>query len=265
MQFYATLFISRQGDMTYMCMNQRYCLSFMEFATQLGLDFEDSGRKRIHQQKISSHDLSCLYNPGEMQVLGNTKGLTFFPATLNKMFMHTIAPKCDDPTHIREFDKDLLVCMVKKEEFLVTDFIFQTMKIASADHTRSLPYAPYIMTIIDKIPQRVRAESGHKPFRPPTAALVLATTSAPKALAESSKKRKTPEAEVPDASTKKRTEEPHLENPLSELNSKFDTLLDLLKEQKSASQRNEHNIKILQKRQKKIMTALALEDSEEES
>ena len=121
------------------------------------------------------------------------------------------------------------------------------------------------MAVIDMIPQKVRADSEHKPFRPPTATPSLATSSAPKVLAESSKKRKAPETEVPEASTQKRIEEPHLENPLSELNSKFDTLLDMLKEQKVALQRNEQNIKSLQKRQKKILSALSLEDSEEEA
>ena len=105
--------------------------------------------------------------PGEMNKAGSTKGLTFFAATMNKIFRQTLAPKLGDATFVRGYERDLLLCMVKGEEFLASDYIFQTMKNASANHTRSLPYAPYIMVTIERmIPQTVRTEVEHNAFRP---------------------------------------------------------------------------------------------------
>ena len=75
---------------------------------------------------------------------------SFYYAT-NNLFRETINPKCGDSTSLRKYAKNLLARMaLGSDAFSVSRFIWAELS-DSLDARNDLPYAPYIMYIIERV------------------------------------------------------------------------------------------------------------------
>jgi hypothetical protein len=85
---------------------------------------------------------------------------------LNQFFRATIDPKQGDATALRYFAPNLLNRMASDEEgFCIFDFIWNELRQTMNDPMKYLPYAPYLMYMIERVTNiRYPKDVIHEPF-----------------------------------------------------------------------------------------------------
>ena len=83
---------------------------------------------------------------------GKTVGLKTFYYAMNNLFRETINPKGGDSTSLRKYAKNLPARMaLGNDAFSVSIFIWAELSDSLDDVRNDLPYAPYIMYIIESV------------------------------------------------------------------------------------------------------------------
>ena len=98
---------------------------------------------------------------------GKTIGLKSFYYAMNNLFRETINPKGGDSTSLRKYAKNLLAWMAPRSDaFSINRFIWAELSDSMDDARNYLPYAPYIMYIIERVSGIIfKKDVEHRPYR----------------------------------------------------------------------------------------------------
>jgi hypothetical protein len=122
----------------------------------LGFDHLDRDAPRlstIFAEGISEADLDAaeMYKPGAHPDLKTTHLKPYF-YVLNNLIRYTIDPKFGDSIHLRQDAPKILARFgANGGRFGVSDFMWNKIADASVDPNKYLPYAPYLMHIIEQV------------------------------------------------------------------------------------------------------------------
>jgi hypothetical protein len=142
----------------------------MTFSRLLGLSSKDEERTRIHNEnKYKPRELTFVFPSRDLAIEGKADQLNpyYYYYYLNQFFRATIDPKQEDATALRCFAPNLLNRMAPDEEgFCIFDFIWNELRRAMNDPMKYLPYAPYLMYMIERVTNvHYPKDVVHEPFR----------------------------------------------------------------------------------------------------
>ena len=168
-QFHASFYLKPSKDeIHWTTLGIHYCVDYKTFSRLLALGSKDEEKGSIHvEKKIKNHLLAPLYARGELPD-GNSKGLKPLYWYLNHLFRHTIYPKKGDMTNLYGMSRNVLMRMLTGgRQFSVGLFIWEELIDAMKDARKNLPYAPYIMYVIEKVTKiTFPKDFAHEPYRP---------------------------------------------------------------------------------------------------
>jgi hypothetical protein len=103
----------------------------------------------------------------DLAIEGKADQLNPYYYYLKQFFCATIDPKQEDATTLRYFAPNLLNRMAPDEEgFCIFDIIWNELRRAMNDPMKYLPYAPYLMYMIERVTNvRYPKDVVHEPFR----------------------------------------------------------------------------------------------------
>jgi hypothetical protein len=129
-----------------------YKVDFTTFARLLGFGSGDRYVDTIQTENVmKAEDIVFAYGRRDLAD-GKTVGLKSFYYAMNSLFRETINPKGGDSTSLRKYAKNLLARMaLGSDGFLVSRFIWDKLSDSLDDARNDLPYAPYIMYIIERV------------------------------------------------------------------------------------------------------------------
>lgn len=116
----------------------------------MGLGSTDSGFSEIHTKRtLTNREIAFLYeNPRATD--GWVKGLKSKYYILNNLFRHTINPKIGSTSNLFGYTRNILARMgLGSTLFLLSHFIWYELGVESEDARKALPFAPYVMFIIE--------------------------------------------------------------------------------------------------------------------
>jgi hypothetical protein len=140
----------------------------MTFSRLLGLGSKDERRTPVHNEnKYKPKELPFMFPSRDAAIEGKADQLNPYYYYLNQFFRATIDPKIGDVTALRYFAPNLLNRMAPDEEgFCVFDFIWNELRRAMNDPMKHLPYAPYLMYMIERVTNvRYPKDVVHEPLR----------------------------------------------------------------------------------------------------
>jgi hypothetical protein len=140
----------------------------MTFSRFLGLGSKDEKRTPIHNENKYKHrELTFMFSSRDLAIEGKADQLNPYYYYLNQFFHATIDPKQGDATALRYFAPNLLNRMAPDEEgFCIFDFIWNELRRAMNDPMKYLPYAPYLMYMIERVTNVCYPKDiVHEPFR----------------------------------------------------------------------------------------------------
>jgi len=83
---------------------------------------------------------------------GKVKGLKSFYYILNNLIRHTINPKDGAASDLNGYVRNVLARFAPGgDKFCVTHFMWRELWIAMEDGRKGLPYAPYLMFMIERV------------------------------------------------------------------------------------------------------------------
>jgi hypothetical protein len=151
-QFHSTYFWNRDSDeIHWMTDGRHYRVSFITFCQILGFGQMHRTYSRIHQDNpFRVSDIShCWRDPSQAD--GKRSGLKSYYYVMNNLLRNTIDPKDGAASDICGFVRNLLARFPDGEKFNVGRFIWVQLAYAMDDARRSLPYAPYLMFMIERV------------------------------------------------------------------------------------------------------------------
>jgi hypothetical protein len=140
----------------------------MTFSRLLGLGSKDEEHTPVHNEnKYKPRELTFMFPTHDLAIEGKADQLNPYYYCLNQFFRATIDPKQGDATALRYFTPNLLNRMAPNEEgFCIFDFIWNELRRAMNDPMKYLPYAPYLMYMIERVTNvRYPKDVVHEPFR----------------------------------------------------------------------------------------------------
>jgi hypothetical protein len=143
-------------------------IDYMTFSRLLGLGSKDEDHTLIHNEnKYKPRDLPYMFPSSALAIEGKADQLNPYYYYLNQFFRATIDPKQGDATALRYYAPNLLSRMAPDEEgFCIFDFIWNELRRAMNDLMKYLPYAPYLMYMIERVTNvRYPKDVVHEPFR----------------------------------------------------------------------------------------------------
>ena len=98
---------------------------------------------------------------------GLVKGLKSKYYILNNLFRHTINPKFGSTSNLFGYARNILARMgLGSTPFSLLHFIWHELGIASKDARKALPFAPYVMFIIERVTRYTfNKDSVHEAYR----------------------------------------------------------------------------------------------------
>lgn len=152
-QFHSTYFHSVDEDaFHWMTEGTHYKVDFITFARLLGFGAADKEADILHEDRVmKTDDIRFMYEHSN-QATGMTTYLKSYYYILNLLFRETIHPKGGASTDLSRMSKSLLKKMAPgSDHFLVSRFIWYEVSTMLDDAKNGLPYAPYIMFIIERV------------------------------------------------------------------------------------------------------------------
>jgi hypothetical protein len=153
-QFHATFFHENiRETIHWMTEGVHYKVDFTTFARLFGFSKEDRDAEVIHFEPHMNHSMiSSAYEYDELAD-GSTTALKSVYYVLNNMFRDTIYPKGgSDSKSLRRFAPNLLARMLPwAKPFSVSKFIWFNLIDVTESGKCNLPYAPYIMYMIEMV------------------------------------------------------------------------------------------------------------------
>ena len=128
-------------------------VDFNTFARLLGFGSGDRYADTIQTENVmKAEDIVFAYERRGLAD-GKTVGLKSFYYAMNNLFRETINPKGGgDSTSLRKYAKNLLARMAPgSDAFSISRFIWAELSDSLDDAKNDLPYAPYIMYIIERV------------------------------------------------------------------------------------------------------------------
>ena len=151
-QFHATYFYKYDTDEIHWMMEGRhYHVDFITFYRIFGFD-EHRGFSYIHdEQRAEVREIAFMYLDGRAAD-GKVKGLKSFYYILNNLIRHTINPKDGAASDLNGYVKNVLARFaLGGDRFNVPRFMWQEIRVAMDDARKGLPYAPYLMFVIERV------------------------------------------------------------------------------------------------------------------
>jgi hypothetical protein len=140
----------------------------MTFSRILGLGSKDEDHTPIHNEnKYKPRELTFMFPSRDLAIEGKADQLNPYYYYLNQFFCAIINPKQGEATALRYFAPNLLNRMAPDEEgFCIFDFIWNELRRVMNDPMKYLPYAPYLMYMIEKVTNvRYPKDVVHELFR----------------------------------------------------------------------------------------------------
>ena len=168
-QFHATLYYDDEEDaLHWMTEGVHYKVDFVTFARLLGFGKKDREADLIHEESHMKGDKIAEAYEFEELADGTTVGLKPVFYAINNLIRETINPKGgSDSTSLRKYATNLLYRMLPNSKpFSVSRFIWFDILKAVEDGRNNLPYAPYIMYIIERVSGLIFTKDGeHQPYQ----------------------------------------------------------------------------------------------------
>ena len=182
-QFHSSLYYDEREIAFYWTTEgAKYGVDYMTFSRLLGLGTEDEKRDPIHvEEQLKPYQVPTLfYNPICAQEEKANHLLPVYYA-MNQFFRATIDAKDGDSVALRYYAVNLLArTLPSGRPFCIMDFIWNEQRRTMIEAKKSLPAAPYIMYMIERVtkvtfpktvkhePLHLRACSGDAPPPPPS-------------------------------------------------------------------------------------------------
>lgn len=128
-----------------------YRVDFVTFCQLLSFGREHRSFFRIHtEDRFDVRDIAYLWrNPHEAD--GKRNGLKSLYYVMNNLIRSTINPKDGAASDVNGHARNILAKFYSGERFNVPRFMWVELSYAVSDGRRSLPYAPYLMMIIERV------------------------------------------------------------------------------------------------------------------
>jgi hypothetical protein len=167
-QFHCSYYYNPYDNtITWTTQGNKCTIDYMTFSKLLGLGSKDEDRTPIHNEnKYKPSELTFMFPSRDLAIEGKSDPLNPYYYHLNQFFHATIDPKQGDATELRYFAPNLLNRMAPDEEgFCIFDFIWNELRRAMNDPMKYLPYAPYLMYIIERVTNVLYPKDFvHEPF-----------------------------------------------------------------------------------------------------
>ncbi|CAN6233150.1 unnamed protein product [Urochloa humidicola] len=153
-QFHCSYYY-RQRDNTIHWTTERkhYFIDYMTFSRLLGLGSKDEKKNPIHMEdKLKAKDVRLLFfNPiGAHEKKAHL--LLPFYYVLDSLLRSTVDPKIGDPNKLHHLAPNLLNRFAPEgKPFCIFDYIWNELRRAMDDSRKCLPYAPYLMYMIERV------------------------------------------------------------------------------------------------------------------
>ena len=135
-----------------MAEGQHYRVDFMIFSRILGFDEEHHGFSYIHdEQRVVVREIAFMYLDSRAAD-GKVKGLKSYYYILNNLIRHTINPKDGAIYDLNGYVRNVNARFAPSgDKFNVPRFMWQEIRVAMDDERKGLPYAPYLMFVIERV------------------------------------------------------------------------------------------------------------------
>jgi hypothetical protein len=139
-----------------MTQGTHYQCDYRTFSRLLGFDHHDRDAPSLFDIFVNGYDISDLetakiYKERYPADGKNTNLKTYF-YVLNNLIRNTIDPKIGDSLHLQHDAPKILIRFgANGGRFCVSDFMWYKIEEAANDPHKSLPYAPYLMHIIEQV------------------------------------------------------------------------------------------------------------------
>jgi hypothetical protein len=133
-----------------------YRCDYLTFSCLLGFTSEDRAASSLFDiflDFVSHDDLEAtqIYKPGKAVDFTTTHLKPYF-YVLNNLLRLTLDPKIGDSIHIMLDAPKVLCCFAAGgDHFSITDFMWHKIEQAANNPHKSLPYAPFLMYIVDQV------------------------------------------------------------------------------------------------------------------
>jgi hypothetical protein len=153
-QFHCSYYYNpHDNTITWTTQGNKCTINYMTFSRLLGLGSKDERRTPVHNEdKYKPKELPFMFPSRDLAIEGKADQLNPYYYYLNQFFRATIDPKIGDATALRYYAPNLLNRMAPDEEgFCIFDFIWNELRRAMNDPMKHLPYAPYLMYMIERV------------------------------------------------------------------------------------------------------------------
>ncbi|RLM85569.1 putative copia-like retroelement [Panicum miliaceum] len=153
-QFYCSLYYNeRDNTIHWTTEGEHYCVDYMTFSCILGLGSEHEKYKPIHVEKrIKPADVAFMFFNPILAHEGKSIHLQPCYNYANFMMRWTIDPRKGDYTTLNFYAVNLLNRMAPGgRPFNAFDFMWNELRCVMDDSRKHLPYAPYIMYMIERV------------------------------------------------------------------------------------------------------------------
>ena len=152
-QFHATFFYDiYTNEIHWMTERRHYRVDFMTFSQILSFGEEERGFTYIHDEpRIEIRDIAYTWID-RRSANGKVSGLQSYCYILNNLIRHTINPKDGATLDLNGHVRNVLARFSPRgDRFNVPRFMWCELRIAMDDGRKGLPYAPYLMFLIERV------------------------------------------------------------------------------------------------------------------
>jgi hypothetical protein len=152
-----------------MTQGTHYRCDYGTFSRLLGFDHHDRDAPSLFDIFVNGYDTSDLenaeiYKEGYPADGANTNLKTYY-YVLNNLIRNTIDPKIGDSLHLQHDAPKILIHFgANGGHFCVSDFMWYKIEEAANDPHKSLPYARYLMHIIEQVVGYYFYDCNHPPY-----------------------------------------------------------------------------------------------------
>jgi hypothetical protein len=130
---------------------RHYHIDFVTFSWILGFRRAHRTYSHIHDEnRAEISDISYIWRDPRIAD-GRRSGLQSFYYVMNNLIRSTINPKDGATSDIKGYARNVLARLPDGDKFNVPHFIWVELSLAMDDRRRGLPYAPYLMFMIERV------------------------------------------------------------------------------------------------------------------
>jgi hypothetical protein len=132
--------------------DRHYRVDYTIFSRILGFREEHQTYSHIHDEpRAKIKDIKYMWRDSRA-VDGKRSGLDSYYYILNNLIRNTINPKDGVVSDINGYVRNVLARFAPRgDKFNIPQFIWHELRLAMEDGRRRLPYAPYLMLMIERV------------------------------------------------------------------------------------------------------------------